>query len=237
MANLSSLCFIIFQYVGQNGWTFLNTEIHFSELGPTTTVPTLHWTENDIFPSAVVSVPKSTSITSTLKDYRPPKMMADIVGTTLSQQPLMGLGQIGVANTTVTPAPINLGTRPEPQIKQTNIGTSSSGRYATTIYKCQVCTKAFATMAFLEEHMKTVHVTAIGLVSETKSNNPPGGASVNNIAFNIKEPANLRKDKTNNATLECSSCHKILPSKEALKSHFQVMIKVTYLQCEPSIMS
>ena len=154
-------------------------------------------------------------------------MMADVVGTTLSQ-PLIGLGQIG-ASTTVTPTPINLGTRPEPQIKQTNIGTSSSGRYATTIYKCQVCTKAFATMAFLEEHMKTVHATAIG-ISETKSNNnPPGGASVNNIAFNIQEPTNIRKDKTNNATLECSSCHKILPNKEALKSHFQVMIKIMYI--------
>lgn len=152
--------------------------------------------------------------------------MADVVGTTLSQ-PLMGLGQIGVANAIVTTAPINLGTRPESQIKQANIGTSSSGRYATTIYKCQVCTKAFATMAFLDEHMKTVHATAIG-ISETKSNNPPGGASVNNIAFNIQEPTNLRKDKTNNATLECSSCYKILPSKEALKSHFQVMIKVTW---------
>ena len=70
--------------------------------------------------------------------------------------------------------------------------------------------------------MKSVHATAI--VTENKSN-PPGGASVNNIAFTI-EP-NLRKDKaTNNATLECSSCHKILPSKEALKSHFQVMNKV-----------
>ena len=153
-------------------------------------------------------------------------MMADVVGTTLSQ-PLIGLGQIGTS-TTVTPTPINLGTRPEPQIKQTNIGTSSSGRYATTIYKCQVCTKAFATMAFLEEHMKTVHATAIG-ISETKSNNPPGGASVNNIAFNIQEPTNIRKDKTNNATLECSSCHKILPNKEALKSHFQVMIKIMYI--------
>lgn len=197
-------------------------------MGPTTTVPTLHWTENDIFPSVVVSVPKSTSITSTLKDYRPPKMMADVVGTTLSH-PLIGLGQIG-ASTTVTPTPINLGTRPEPQIKQTNIGTSSSGRYATTIYKCQVCTKAFATMAFLEEHMKTVHATAIG-ISETKSNNnPPGGASVNNIAFNIQEPTNIRKDKTNNATLECSSCHKILPNKESLKSHFQVIMYISYLR-------
>ena len=84
--------------------------------------------------------------------------------------------------------------------------------------------------------MKTVHATAIG-ISETKSNNnPPGGASVNNIAFNIQEPTNIRKDKTNNATLECSSCHKILPNKESLKSHFQVITVFPHIVAAATIL-
>ena len=102
------------------------------------------------------------------------------------------------------------------------IGTGSSGRYATTIYKCQVCTKAFATLAFLEEHMKLVHAAESSI--KTLKLSPPGGATVNNIAFTIET------NQTNNAiaassSIECSSCHKILPNKEALKSHFQVKCK------------
>ena len=90
------------------------------------------------------------SITSTLKDYRPPP----------------------------------------------KVDTKSTGRYATTIYKCQVCTKAFASMAFLEEHMK-LH------------------------ADKTSEPS---KNTEDNIEVECTSCNKILPNKEALRNHFMVRI-------------
>ena len=55
-------------------------------------------------------------------------------------------------------------------------------------------------MAFLEDHIK-VHEDADEVTPTT----------ANNVAFK-------------SGSIECSSCHKILPTKEALKSHFQVSI-------------
>ena len=106
---------------------------------------------NEMFPSAVtVSKPSSSlSITSTLKDYRPPPKLD---------------------------------------------GTKTTGRYATTIYKCQVCTKAFATMAYLEEHMK-VHAA---------------------------EKSTINSPKDQEMEVECTSCNKLMPNKDALRTHFMV---------------
>ena len=118
------------------------------------TIPTIQWAENEMFPSAVtVSKPSSSlSITSTLKDYRPPPKLD---------------------------------------------GTKTTGRYATTIYKCQVCTKAFATMAYLEEHMK-LHADKATISNQN----------------GIKNEAEVE--------VECTSCHKLLPNKDALRTHFMV---------------
>ena len=41
----------------------------------TNSVPTIHWAENELFPTVTVSKTSNSSITSTLKDYRPPKML------------------------------------------------------------------------------------------------------------------------------------------------------------------
>ena len=80
----------------------------------------------------------SLSITSTLKDYRPPSK--------------------GLESITKT----------------------TTGRYATTIYKCQVCTKAFATMAYLEEHMK-LHAAEKSSISNQKDEGEIG--NIQNVNF------------------------------------------------------
>ena len=123
-----------------------------------TNIPTIHWAENEMFPTAVVtstvSKPSSSlSITSTLKDYRPPSKALE------------------------------------------SLSKTSTGRYATTIYKCQVCTKAFATMAYLEEHMK-LHAAEKSTISSQKDNTE--------------------------MEVECTSCNKVMPNKDALRTHFMV---------------
>ena len=75
-----------------------------------------------------------------------------------------------------------------------SITKTTTGRYATTIYKCQVCTKAFATMAYLEEHMK-VHAA---------------------------EKSTINNPKDQEMEVECTSCNKLMPNKDALRTHFMV---------------
>ena len=67
--------------------------------------------------------------------------------------------------------------------------------------------------------MKLVHAAESSI--KTLKLSPPGGATVNNIAFTI-ETNQTKNAIAASSSIECSSCHKILLNKDALKSHFQV---------------
>lgn len=169
----------------------------------------MQWTDssNDFFAtstscksSSSSSISAAGSITSTLKDYRPPKLQASEVASS-------SVSKTAPATSTAAAATVI-----------SKVGTSS--RYATTIYKCQVCTKAFASTAFLEEHMK-VHNKAISVQDAVKlSTTMTTSVSVNNnFSKNTNEHAGKRRHEH---LVECSSCRKPFPDKEALISHFKV---------------
>ena len=101
---------------------------HYNVFIATATIPTIHWAENELYPSA--SLPKS--ITSTLKDYRPP---------------------------------------PKTMISGENSNLEKIPRLASTIFRCQICTKAFVSQELLQNHIK-IHADTISVTqSVTKTEN------------------------------------------------------------------
>ena len=189
--KLSSWTYCLPESLGNFEVSIFQPRFLLSDHDPISNLPGLHWSENEIFQTVTTtssgSLKPPNSITSTLKDYRPPKILAAEAANNKGSTPSTTavVSAVATANSTIA---------------LPKIGTASSGRYATTIYKCQVCTKAFATIAFLEEHMKT-HIEKI---------------NVTNVSNPIK--------KKNEKNFECSSCHKSFQTKETLKSHFQVRI-------------
>jgi uncharacterized C2H2 Zn-finger protein len=183
-------------------------------------IPTIHWAENELYPTA--SLPKSSS---SLKDYRPPKLATEAVlhkvEASLAEQedpsqPVSlvshGAGHFKCSRCNVKFKDVNI-----PACSNVEANNNSAvvkhclnvhGTRAM-VFRCPVCTKAFATTSTVEEHMRT-HVDRTTVTNALLSSTSVLLSSTSNNAGDVE------------SELECSHCHKVFQNKPALKNHLQV---------------